>query len=185
MKRYSIELEDGTPLSLDGSEAEALLLVANCGGTITHVQTWPDRFVTNSQAGLSLATYRPKPKQPAQEALELPTMTFVDNGLPELNQEKDTLIEKLVGCGYGESELSSKPLGELRKMAQYIAPSEPPAAGSYSGMGPVSLESQEALPMPVMNFGKEPVPCPQRRSGPVHNRTTARGQEPLPLPSLD
>jgi hypothetical protein len=84
---------------------------------------------------------------------------ILSNGLAAYNEEKATIVKKLVAVknsGYTEQELSSKPLGELRKLARLAKVDAPAAAPrmDFSGMAPLGNDTpdQEALVAPTMNF---------------------------------
>jgi hypothetical protein len=84
------------------------------------------------------------------------------NGMASYNEEKSKIVKTLAKNGaFSETELQSKPLVELRKLAKLAASNQPaaPARFDYSGMAPVGNASgetveQEALVPPTMNFGK-------------------------------
>src|SRR5581483_4952570 len=87
----------------------------------------------------------------------------LNNGLASYNEEKNRIVDSLTKNNvFSKEELSSKPLGELRKLAKLAAVNAPSqhSRHDYSGMGPVAMEAhgeQEVLALPTMNFSKETV----------------------------
>jgi hypothetical protein len=85
----------------------------------------------------------------------------LNNGISVYNEEKNKLIGVILkneNNGYTKEELESKPLNELRNLCRLAAPkadTQQPAP-YYGGQAPVSVgnEAEEALVMPVINFGK-------------------------------
>lgn len=87
------------------------------------------------------------------------------NGLDMLNEEKAKLVEAIMANAQNEfskEELSSRPLGELRRMARLAAPAHQEnhtqSRSNYAGQGHVptgNREEETPLVMPVMDFDRK------------------------------
>lgn len=87
------------------------------------------------------------------------------NGLDMLNEEKAKLVEAIlanVQNEFSKEDLSSRPLGELRRMARLAAPAHQEnhtqSRSNYAGQGHVptgNREEETPLVMPVMDFDRK------------------------------
>lgn len=90
----------------------------------------------------------------------------LNNGVATYNAEKTSIVSTIMANeknSFTQEELESRPLGELKKMAQLMAPAAASNEDSYTrpnfaGQAPTPAANsavEEPLTMPVMNFDKK------------------------------
>lgn len=74
------------------------------------------------------------------------------------NMREQAIVAITANSEFTREELVSKPLGELQKLANVLAPKNSPAVHNYAGQAPVpsgtSAEKQTPLSRPKLEFGK-------------------------------
>ena len=86
----------------------------------------------------------------------------LNESMAMMNEEKGKIVAAILANkanSFTEEELKTRPLGELRKMAQLMSVEAAPAgrAPRYAGQAPTpaeNTEAEEVLEMPAMEFGK-------------------------------